>query len=100
MRFHVFYFTPHPKRELRDNTEMWEGQCEKTLVNLKFASQRTSKGLGPWQPKAFLARSELDPTLSHDIPNSHGQRSEGSAALRTQLWSTFGMSIVLGTLFF
>ena len=24
MRFHVFYFTPHPKRELRDNTEMRE----------------------------------------------------------------------------
>ena len=100
MRFHVFYFTPHPKRELRDNTEMWEGQCEKTLVNLKFASQRTSKGPGPWQPEAFLTWAELDPTLSHDIPNSRGQRSEGSAALRTQLWSIFGMSIVLGTLFF
>ena len=100
MRFHVFYFTPHPQRELRDNTEMWEGQWEKTLINLKFASRRTSKGLGPWQPKAFLARSELDPTLSHDIPNSRGQRSEGSAALRTQEWSIFGMSIVLGTSFF
>lgn len=34
MRFHVFYFTPHPKRELRDNTEMWERHCEKTLINL------------------------------------------------------------------
>ena len=43
MRFHVFYFTPHPQRELRDNTEMWEGQYEKTLINLKSASRRTSR---------------------------------------------------------
>ena len=45
MRFHVFYFTPHPQRELRDNTEMWEGQYEKTLINLKFAS-REPQGTG------------------------------------------------------
>ena len=76
MRFHVFYFTPHPSASYAINTEMWEGQCDKTLMNLKFASRRTSKGLGPWQPKALLARSEPDPTLSHDIPNSRGQRSE------------------------
>lgn len=94
--FMSFILPLTPQRQLRDNREMWEEHCEKTQIKLKFASRKTSKGLGPWQPKAFLSRSELDPTIILDIPNSRGQRSERwpgnwaeSAALCTQEWSIF-----------